>query len=255
VIRPAEVLAAYDFEVRRDPSPYPEDRIERVGPVVRVVGKDNYVIFSDLTDENAPLVVAEQAEFFRRAGVEAEWKWFGHDRPAGLPALLERHGFVPEEPETLVVFDLADGLQRAPTTAGLDVRRVTDERTLDDAAAANRAAFGRDEQTTRERWTRQFRDPTQALFVAYLDGTPVSSGRLDLPSGGSFAGLYGGGTSPEYRRRGAYRSLVRARAALASERGYRYLTVDARETSRPILERLGFVPLTTTRAYVLRPPK
>jgi hypothetical protein len=44
---------------------------------------------------------------------------------------------------------------------------------------------------------------------------------------------------------------VLERARLARARGYRFLQVDALPTSLPILERLGFVQLTTTRPYVL----
>ncbi len=79
----------------------------------------------------------------------------------------------------------------------------------------------------------------------------MASGGLQLPRGRAFAGLYSGGTVPDYRGRGAYRALVAARAAEALRRGYRYLTVDARETSRPILQRLGFQALATIRGWTL----
>jgi hypothetical protein len=50
-----------------------------------------------------------------------------------------------------------------------------------------------------------------------------------------------------------YKATVAYRANLAAERGFRYLEVDASDDSRPILERLGFVPVTTTTPYVWRP--
>lgn len=85
--------------------------------------------------------------------------------------------------------------------------------------------------------------------VCRVDGVAASGGRIDFyPS--EFAGLHGGATLPEYRGRGLYRATVAARARLARERGYRWLFVDALPTSRPILERLGFVPLTTTTPWV-----
>jgi hypothetical protein len=40
---------------------------------------------------------------------------------------------------------------------------------------------------------------------------------------------------------------------LAREPGIRYLQVDASPDSRPILERLGFLALTTTTPYIWRP--
>ncbi len=78
---------------------------------------------------------------------------------------------------------------------------------------------------------------------------PIAAGRLELPPSGEFAGLWGGGTVPDWRHRGVFRSLVAYRAAIARDRGFRYLQVDAAEASRPILERLGFVELAKTMPY------
>jgi hypothetical protein len=41
---------------------------------------------------------------------------------------------------------------------------------------------------------------------------------------------------------------------VAAARGRRYIEVDASDDSRPILERLGFVAVTTTTPYVWSPP-
>jgi hypothetical protein len=43
------------------------------------------------------------------------------------------------------------------------------------------------------------------------------------------------------------------RANLAGERGYSLLEVDASADSQPILERLGFVAVTTTTPYIWKP--
>jgi GNAT superfamily N-acetyltransferase len=249
----AELLALYDREMRRDPAPYPGTRIEHGSRTVRVVGVENFVIYSDLNEETAPAAIAEEAEFFRGAGAAVEWKAFGHDRPANLPRLLADARFVPDEPETIVVYDLASGVPEGTPPVGVDVRQVPDPAGWADADRVHAAAFAPDAHPTVVRSPGWIDDPRNAMVVAYVDGAPVASGRLEMPDGRSFAGLYGGGTAPGYRHRGIYRSLVAARATLARSRGYRFLTVDARETSRPILERLGFVPLTTTRGWVLRP--
>jgi GNAT superfamily N-acetyltransferase len=73
--------------------------------------------------------------------------------------------------------------------------------------------------------------------------------------GTEFAGLWGGSTRAQWRGRGIYRALVARRAQLAAERGVRYLQVDASSDSRPILERLGFLAVTTTTPYVWTPPR
>ncbi|HLU75640.1 MAG TPA: GNAT family N-acetyltransferase [Nonomuraea sp.] len=82
---------------------------------------------------------------------------------------------------------------------------------------------------------------------------PVSAARMELYPGTGFAGLWSGGTVPGWRGRGLYRALVARRARLAADHGYRYLQVDASPDSRPILERLGFLPLTTTTPYTYDP--
>ncbi|MGB6501350.1 MAG: GNAT family N-acetyltransferase [Thermoplasmata archaeon] len=247
-----ELRALYDAEIRRDPPAIPGTRVERIGPIVRLTGTENIVLYSELRSDNARQVVAEQADFFRRAGGEAEWKVYGHDGPPELESILAEAGFVPEEPETLVILDLEASVPERPSTPGVGVRRVRDALGVRDAVAANEAAFGPSGRKYSAQYAELVEDPNQALFVAYVGDAPIGSGRLELVPGRSFAGLWGGGVAPAHRRHGIYRALVATRAEMAKAAGYRYLTVDARETSRPILERLGFVPLTTTRPWVLR---
>jgi GNAT superfamily N-acetyltransferase len=77
---------------------------------------------------------------------------------------------------------------------------------------------------------------------------------MRFPSDTEFVTFWGGATLPAWRGRGIYRALVAHRAQLAAERGRRYIEVDASDDSRPILERLGFVAVTTTTPYVWSPP-
>jgi GNAT superfamily N-acetyltransferase len=262
---PAELLALFDAERRMKPRPEPGVRYECAGGVIRVIGAWNAVLLADLTSQSADSVISEQVAFFCSTrtdggprGAESqpaqdrflEWKVYGHDLPPDLGARLAAAGFEPEEPETLMVFDLARDLPGHPgagtSHSAAEIRLVTDARGVADATAAARAAFGRDddwEMARTEEYGRRLSDPTLGLYVALLDGRPVASARVEFAPRRSFAELWGGGTIPEYRGRGLYRALVGARAAEARRRGYRYLRVDARETSRPILERLGFVPL------------
>jgi ribosomal protein S18 acetylase RimI-like enzyme len=199
----------------------------------------------------APAVVKAEAERARRTGRIVEWKVYAHDLPPELPELLEREGFLPDEPETLVVLDLRTPWGMGEVSEAVTVREVNDSIRFADALSVSAAAFGPSGSETLLTFRDRLSDPTARLFVAYIGGRPVAAGRLELPPGRSFASLWGGGTVPDARHKGVYRSLVRARAEFALEHGYRYLTVDARETSRPILERLGFVALSGIRGWVL----
>ena len=101
-------------------------------------------------------------------------------------------------------------------------------------------------------------DPTAlTIMVAETDeeagGEVVSAGWIRYLAGTEFVTLWGGSTLPEWRRRGIYRALVAQRARLAQARGYTLMQVDASDDSRPILERLGLVAVTTTTPYVYTP--
>jgi GNAT superfamily N-acetyltransferase len=253
VLNRSEVLARYDEQMRRHPVAEAGGRVEEAGPVVRIVGKEGWILFAELSPENARTTVVDQVEFFQRSGTPFEWKTFGHDPDVHLETLLQEAGLVPDDRETIVVLDLDLALDERDLPPGVEVRPVADAAGAGDAAHVSLAAFGPEEVDLEARYIELLRDPTQQIFVAYVDGSPAASGRLGLPPGRSFAGLWGGGTDPSFRHRGVYRALVHARAVRAREAGYRYLTVDALETSRPILERLGFEAITTTRAWRWRP--
>ena len=237
--------------MRRRPPVPPGARVEDLGKIVRIVGEENCILYSDLRAGDAPGVVAEQTAFYRARRSQVEWKLFGHDRPPELAELLRRAGFAPDPPETLVVHDLAAPLPAAKTPEGLELRAVEDADGLRSAVAVSEHAFGPGQGWKGFDHPRCLRDPSFAAFVAYRAGLPVASGRLEMPPDRSFASLWGGGTVPGHRHSGVYLRLVAARAELARRRGFRYLTVDARESSRPILERLGFAPLTTITGWTL----
>ncbi|MFG2996015.1 GNAT family N-acetyltransferase [Streptomyces sp. NPDC048340] len=260
-----KVRAEYDAEMRRDARPdAAEARVERVGGVVRqsVPGLGwNGVLWSDLDEGTADAAIAEQVAYFsgRAAGGESaefEWKLYDYDGPADLGERLRAAGFVAEPAETLMVCRVADlaALPVAPPE-GITLRVVKDEEGVDLMMEVHRQAFGTDRPRIRQQLLSMLsNDPDRIEAVLAMAGdTPVSAARMEMLPGGSFAGLWGGGTVAEWRGRGIYRLLVAHRARIAAERGIRYLQVDASDDSRPILERLGFDVLGVTVPYVWTP--
>ena len=249
----SDVLALYDAEWRADPPPDPGVRVERGGGLVREIGEQPCVIYADFAGTDADAVIRGQAARVRATGVGVAWKVFGHDRPRDLGRRLHAAGFAPGEPETLMAFDLERGAPRSPHAPGVEVRRVASAADLAEWAEASGAAFDRDDRWRIERYAQRLADPAVGLFFARADGRPVAAARIELPPARSIATLWGGGTLPAYRGRGIYRLLVAARGEEARRRGYRYLTVEARSTSRPILARVGFVALTEITEWTLSP--
>ncbi|MCP9943604.1 GNAT family N-acetyltransferase [Streptomyces somaliensis] len=256
----AEVLALFDRRMRREAPPDgPGCRVERAGEVVRQTGPAeewNGVLWSGLTAATADRAIREQIRHYTALGREFEWKLYEHDRPDDLGERLRAAGFAAGPREALMVAATSRiAAVAAAPPAGVELLPVTDAAGVDLVAEVHDRAFGTDGSRLRRRLLRQLaeRPGTLVAVVAVADGGPVGSARVELVPGTGFAGLWGGGTVPEWRGRGVYRALVAHRARIAAERGFSRLQVDASDDSRPVLERLGFAVLSTTTPYDYRP--
>lgn len=227
-------------------------RVVRCSETVRISGLWDCVVYSQLSEATADAAIALEQERPLPPGGSLEWKLYAHDRPSDLGARLRNAGFAPQARETLVVFDLARELAPQPLPSGVTIRSADNRAGLADVAQVGVQAFGQDHSAMNDEFLARVAFGTVRFFVAYCEDEPVSAARLEMPKSGEFAGLFGGGTVPGFRHRGLYRALVALRASIARERGYRYLTVDAMDTSLPILRRLGFEPLTTVVAWTWR---
>jgi GNAT superfamily N-acetyltransferase len=178
----------------------------------------------------------------------AEWKLYGHD-PVDLPDKLRAAGLEPGDEEAVVVAEAA-----AIPPPELDVTVATTPELVEQFTTLADRVFGHESPGIGRELLNALEDepPSKLATIVLVDGAAVSGGRIDFARDADFAGLYGGVTLPEYRSRGFYRATVAERARLARERGYRWLYVDALPTSRPILERLGFVQITTTTPWTFR---
>jgi GNAT superfamily N-acetyltransferase len=245
------VLAQYDAEVRARPTAQPGFEVERTDGVVRLTGHFNFVCWWDLAPGAAHDAVASQAADFRSRGKSLIWRVYEHDRPAELGGILADEGFEAEQPGTLMIFDLANQLT-APVGSDIEIRRVSTLEDLQGFIAASDVAFGQQESWWLDAYSSRLGDPDLGLYIALVSGKAVASARLELGSS-NFGLLFGGGVSPSYRRQGLYRALVAERAKEAKRRGCSYLVTDARETSRPILQNLGFIGAVRETTWVLPP--
>jgi GNAT superfamily N-acetyltransferase len=250
-----ELLAQFDREMRLDPPVIEGYLVEKVGSVVRLMGlTEHCILHTQAPPSELAHVVAEQVADLRPRGQLVEWKVYSHDPTPELPRFLAAAGFVPKPQETLMVFDLRTEFLPGPAPAAVEFRRIQDEAGFRDLVAVDRAAFEDFDPALYERVRERLHDPRVGIFVAYAHGVPAAGGRVEVERGKSFAGLFGGGTVPEFRRRGIYHHLIRVRAEFARQAGARYLAVEAIDTtSRPILEKVGFLPLAGVEGWVLSP--
>jgi GNAT superfamily N-acetyltransferase len=257
-----ELLAAYDTQLRgRLPAKLPAGAtVERDGPVLRfdfphMGGFIGYRDLDGLDGDELDELIARQVRAFRELGKRFEWKLHAHDHPPDLVAHLDAAGFVPEDTETIVIARVEDIAAEPQLPDGVVLREVTERADFERIAAMEEAVWGDDHGWLADTLESELAVDPDALtiVVAEAGDTFVSAAWMRFEPGTEFATLWGGATRPEWRGRGIYRALVAYRALLAAQRGARYLEVDASDDSRPILERLGFIAVTTTTPYIWSP--
>lgn len=247
------LLNHFDEQVRRGIAAEPGFRVERTHRIVRVIGAWNCILHAALDESTVAAEVAAQIAHFRSRDEAVQWKVYSHDEPRTLPAVLAAAGFTLAETETLMMLDLDRHAPETTVPPGIDVRRFATADALADVAAVSLAAFGASFDELIAEFEARLPLGTLAFYLAYDGPQAVAAARLEMPRHGDFAGLYGGGTVPAYRRRGIYRSLVAARAREARARGYRYLNIEAASSSKPILERLGFTAVSVVSTWHWQP--
>jgi len=252
----AAIQEIFDREQRRDVL-YPEIQREDSGLTVRHInlrrGEPGFVIYSRLNENNADQAI--EAEIARFAAVQQNftWKVYDHDAPPDLKARLRARGFIAQELEAVLVIDL----QNAPTglfnPPASDVRRLNDSQSILAAFAQVEVPVWQDEGMLKlgQNLLEEMQAAPHELsfFAVYDQHAPISLAWIRYHPATQFAGLWGGSTLPEHRGKGAYQALLAARAMEATQRGVRFLTVDASPMSEPILIRRGFTLISHAQDF------
>jgi GNAT superfamily N-acetyltransferase len=260
VTAPARLLAAYDEQLRTDAETPSAVAVTRLGPLrlVTFAGGRGFVTYQDLSGLDragiAALVPAALEHYRADPDItRVEWKTRGHDHAPGLHEALTEHGFVAEEPESIMIGEVRLLAVDAPLPAGVTLRRVTAEPDVRAMCAMADVAFGEPSPGIADALLRRLAtDDGMQLWVAEAEGRMVSAGRLEPVPHTDFVGIWGGATLPEWRGRGLYRALTAARARAALAMGKTLVHSDSTEFSRPILERAGLVTVSTTTPYEWR---
>jgi predicted N-acetyltransferase YhbS len=256
-----EYLAAYDLQLRTDVETPSAIGVTRLGPLrlVCFAGGRGFVTYQDLGGADASTIsqlVERAVEHYRGdpAITRVEWKTRGHDHAPGLHDALVRNGFAPGEPESIMIGEATLLASDAILPEGVALRQIRTEADIRAMSAMQEDVFGDLDAADMARALvrRLGLDDGMELWVAEADGEIVSAGRLEPVRGTEFAGIWGGATRPEWRRRGIYRALTAARARSALGLGKRLIYSDSTEYSRPILERAGFIRVSTTTPYLWR---
>ncbi|MGH3262983.1 MAG: GNAT family N-acetyltransferase, partial [Trebonia sp.] len=229
--------------------------------LVTFAGGRGFITYQDLDGADADairkLVAVALARYRANPAItRVEWKTRGHDHAPGLHQSLLDHGFVPGEPESIMIGEARRLAVDLALPKGVTLRQVSREDDVRAMTAMSALAFGdppaEAAKTANALLRRLSREDGMELWVAEADGQVVSAGRLEPVPDTCFAGIWGGSTLPEWRRRGIYRALTAERARSALRLGKTLINSDSTEDSRPILERYGFLKVSTTTPYLWR---
>ena len=259
-----ELLRSFHEQIRLTDRDHARDHvIERDGPIHRAYPADPseagaMIESPEGLGPDPDAAIARQVAFFTGRGQSVEWKTYGYDEPADLPERLRAYGFVPQAPEALVLGPAERLAEPVPLPDRYAVRPLSGDDEWAQVGALDVTIFGAE----RAGWSRLFQaeeaaDPQHVRSIVVLDegtGAVVGHGILRLVEGTDFAGLWGGKVHPEHRGRGLYRAMSAVRSRWALDAGHSICRVDALPTSRPILERLGMLQVSTTTPCVLDVP-
>lgn len=241
-----EIRSLYD-QWQRIGIDYPRVKREVTPRTVRLIDTPNErgtVIYSKLDEATADAAIRAEIAYFRKLKIadDLEWKLFDYDTPADLKERLVAHGFEPQDPDAVLILDMEAVPPALLQPVTHDVQRITDAAGLAHVKAILETVWDEAYDWLIPSLGRTLREKPDELsvYVAYVEGVPASAGWIDYHADNPFAGLWGGATVPEYRKRGLYTALVSTRVQEAKARGVRYLTIDASPSSRAVLEKYGF---------------
>lgn len=231
----------------------------RHGPLWFAVfsGGYGFVTYADLAGADTARIedyVDAAVDYFtaRQEVTAIEWKTRAHDVAPRLHETLISRGFVPEEPESIMIGSAALLARDVTLPDEVEIRQARTDEEIFAMERMQGEVFG--DPTWRARAEAGVASMAAGadveLWIAVVDGHVVSAGRLEPVADTDFAGLWGGATLPQWRGRGIYRAVTARRARSALDRGKKYLNSDSTEYSRPILERSGLVKVSATTPYV-----
>jgi hypothetical protein len=262
VAKPAPTIPEEVRRMAEDPAAYDREPTEESG-FERVLNDRYCVLLGPVPSftsvmrlrldrhEVEPTVAEVRSLVAARSHTKPVWWVGGSARPVDLVEQLLALGFEPNDDPGWEPRCTAMALVEAPPRGPEHVvaRRVE---SLEEYALAGEIAYEafdaaaaeRDEwrAIVEQRFAAELRGDSAVTYLASVEGRPVASARAVFMTHGVL--LIGGGTVADARGRGAYRALVRARWDDAVAAGTPALVIQAGAMSRPIVERLGFRPVT-----------
>ena len=212
----------------------------------------NAVQHTRLTEDRIDNVIRRTVAHFANRKVPLGWLAGPTSEPASLEKHLQLQGFKMVAQIPGMAVDIQKAIRPTSQVAGLSIKRVADETTLQRWSEAEIQCF---EETDKIASGLKTLRNTIGIgsevnlyhYLAELDDKAVATATLLL--GGGVAGIYDVATLPEMRRRGIAANLVAEVLGEAQKFGYRIGTLQSSQMGKRVYESLGFKEYCIYKAY------
>lgn len=209
-------------------------------------GGMNEVCCDEVLEGDCDDLIARTVAQYQEQDLRFRWTIGPVTKPADLGERLLRHGLI--QSNASVMACSIDNLTVAPNPR-IAVRRV-DLTLVDEFTLAMARGWEMPEEPL-DAFHRHILADSRGrhhLFLATWDGEPAGASAYIALDRSAY--LMGGVVIKEFRGRGIYTQLVGARAAHAKALGLPIVTTVANaETSAPVLRRIGFSDVCSSRSY------
>jgi len=253
------LLAAYDDELRTDAEVANAVSVSHLGPLLLATFSRGrgFITYRDLGGANSEILRGYArdalAHFQADSSVKlVEWKTRAHDVAPDLDRILTDNGFVASEPESIMIGEAKLLAVDVELPEGVSLRKIESNEDIYRMSKMQAEVFGDSEfESMAKALIKQLAlQEGLELWAAEFNGEIISAGRMDPVKGTGFAGIWGGATLAQWRKKGIYRALTAQRARSAMAAGKTWIQSDSTEFSRPILERSGFLKVSETTPYI-----
>ena len=202
----------------------------------------NPVLVTRLPADEADAAIDGLLADLRHRGAPFTWWLMPGSTPDDLADRLAARGLVADDAWPAMILS-TDAMVDPPPVPGLEIRRVADDKGLEDYRATFAPIL-----SSSEAFTDLLIEASRAIgygpsvpevhFVGYLEGRPVAT--VTLITAGGAAGLYNVTTTEQARGRGIGAAMTAAAVSESRERGLEVASLQASTMGRPLYERLGF---------------
>jgi len=248
-----EILNIYDRETRAEPRYPPVVTVVHNQYFVKLVGPGNFTFISywQIPPQHTALALHDEMQSLKQLGGKVMCRVYQHDVPKDLENCLANEGFEQLDTVTLTVLPLLQFELKQDKSPDIQVKELRKAKDVADFLCVTEAAFGQPSPQDHAYIEESMKFPNFKYYLAYIKQQPVGAARFIVPEHSRFGFFFGGCVLPEFQGQGVYSALIKTRLQVAKSLNLEFICNEAKESSRPIMEKIGFHSIVKARTWYL----